>query len=61
MSGQVRVNVAGPVDEVVRVEVVDPVDEVAHVFEGPDEADVDRQIDKFFGVDEAQAREHSGS
>lgn len=45
----------------VRVEVIDPVDEVVHVFEGPDEESVDQQIDEFFGVDEAQAREDSGN
>lgn len=45
----------------VRVEVIDPTDDVVHVFEGPDETAVDQQIDEFFGVDEAQSREASGS
>lgn len=41
----------------IQVEVTDPTDGVTHVFEGSDDADVDRQIDAFFAVDEAERRE----
>jgi hypothetical protein len=41
----------------VRVEVTDPSDGQVHVFEGPDEVRVQRQVDEFFGVEEADRRE----
>ncbi|MBS1693120.1 MAG: hypothetical protein JST91_12955 [Actinobacteria bacterium] len=41
----------------IQVEVTDPTDGVTHVFEGSDDAAVDRQIDAFFAVDEAEQRE----
>lgn len=41
----------------IQVEITDPTDGVTHVFEGSDDADVDRQIDAFFAVDEAERRE----
>lgn len=41
----------------IQVEITDPADGVTHVFEGSDDADVDRQIDAFFAVDEAERRE----
>lgn len=42
---------------VVRIEVTDPTDGATHVFEGPDEISAQRQVDAFFGVDEADRRE----
>jgi hypothetical protein len=42
----------------IQVEVTDPTDGSTHVFEGVDDAAVDRQIDEFFGVDETEQREH---
>jgi hypothetical protein len=41
----------------IQVEVTDPTDGVTHVFEGCDDAAVDREIDAFFAVDEAERRE----
>ena len=41
----------------IQVEVTDPTDGTTHIFEGADDAEVDRQIDVFFGVDEAERRE----
>ncbi len=41
----------------IQVEVTDPTDGVTHVFEGCDDVAVDRQIDEFFAVDEAERRE----
>lgn len=41
----------------VELEVTDPTDGTTHVFEGPDELSVQRQVDEFWGVDEANRRE----
>ncbi|MBE5477761.1 hypothetical protein E3G68_005094 [Mycobacteroides abscessus] len=41
----------------IQVEVTDPTDGTTHVFAGSDDADVDRQIEAFFAVDEAERRE----
>lgn len=43
---------------VVQIEVTDPTDGTTHVFEGPDEVAAQRKADEFFGVDEANRREH---
>lgn len=41
-----------PIDEV-RVEITDPTDGTVHTFTGPDEPSVQRQIDEFWGIEEA--------
>ncbi|MFN8073568.1 MAG: hypothetical protein U0R66_17425 [Mycobacterium sp.] len=42
----------GPLDEV-QVEITDPTDGTVHTFSGPDEISVQRQIDQFWGIDNA--------
>lgn len=37
----------------VQVEITDPTDGTVHTFTGPDEVTVQRQIDEFWGIDEA--------
>ena len=37
----------------VQVEITDPTDGTVHTFTGPDELAVQRQIDEFWGIDEA--------
>ncbi len=54
-GSDVEVSMSGVVS--VRVEVTDPCDGQVRVFEGPDEVGVQRQVDEFFGVEEADRRE----
>ena len=44
----------------VELEVTDPTDGTTQVFAGPDELSVQRKVDEFWGVDEANSREHDG-
>ncbi|MDA3642181.1 hypothetical protein [Mycobacterium xenopi] len=44
----------------VELEVTDPTDGSTQVFTGADELSVQRKVDEFWGVDEADRREHDG-
>lgn len=41
-----------PIDQV-EVQITDPTDGTVHTFTGPDEVSVQRQIDQFWAIDEA--------
>ncbi len=46
----------GDVPVSVRIEITDPTDGRQHVFEGADEVSVQRQVDEYFGIEEANRR-----
>lgn len=41
-----------PIDQV-EIQITDPTDGTVHTFTGPDEVSVNRQIDQFWGIDNA--------
>jgi hypothetical protein len=57
MNNPIRIPVEildDPVDQV-EVQITDPTDGTVHTFTGPDEVSVQRKIDQFWAIDEANA------
>ncbi len=50
---RIPVEIVGDDLDEVQVEITDPTDGTVHVFTGPDEVSVQRKIDEFWGIDEA--------